>query len=399
MKKITIVALIIIAVGVCLALAGFAAGGWKGYWTIAPAAPAAPSAPNVAEPPEPPEPRGFLRGIMGGWFDRGGIRFSGSDRGALVKVDENYDGFTDIVLDADFFTSITYKEGDGYAVRGQNYERYGGLNVRVDSGTLHIDAKRDRKWLNFGIDEWFKWNEKECWLEITYPKGAKFGAVNANVSAGHVIAGGFDCEELYIDNSFGKIEVSAVSCGTMLINSASGDTRISGVDVRGKASVDNDFGNVNMKDVGANDLIVDLNAGNASISGVTAATFRVSNDFGKITLENIEADTLTLRNNSGDLSAERVKTKDLFVDSDFGLVRIDRLEFSGVSEIEQNSGDVRVSLDMSEDDLSYELSASAGSVNVDGERYGNSTRSRNAGAEASLRISADFGAITLKFLK
>jgi len=368
MKARTLVPLIIIIVGVGLALAGFAAGGAKAFWygassaPAAPSAPDAPSAPNAPDAPvapEPPEPRGFWGGMKGFWFDRGGL-FGNRNPGALIEVNESYDGFTDVVLSADYLGSITFREGDGYAVRGRNYERLGGLDVNLESGRLYVDATRDERWLRYGISDFRGWNDRDSWIEITYPKGAKLGLVSANISAGQVSAGGIECDELDFDN---------------------------------------DFGDVGLRDVAAGKLNLSLNAGNARIDNATADTIVISNDFGRIDLKNITADSLDLKLSSGDLYANSVNTRDLFAKNDFGVIKLESLTLSGRAEIGQNAGDVFLSMDMNEADLSYELSTTAGSVSIDGKSSGASVYSRNASAGSNLSVSSDFGNITLKFLQ
>jgi len=368
MKKFTLVALIIIIVGVGLALAGFAAGGLNTFWyggpapaaPMAPDAPDAPDAPMAPDAPEPPEPRGVWGGIKGFWSDRGVFHLGNRNLGALIEVDTSYDGFTDVVLNADFLGSIIFREGDGYAVRGRNYERFGGLDVNLDSGRLYVDATRSERWLRFGIGDLYGWNNRDSWVEITYPKGAKLGLVSANISAGQVTAGGIECEKLDFDT---------------------------------------DFGDVALRDITAGSMILVLNAGDARVDNVSAGTIVIKNDFGKLDLRSITTESLDLKLNSGDLFAESVTTRDLFAKNDFGVIRIERLGLGGRAEIDQNAGDVFLSLDMNEADLSYELSTTAGSVSIDGRSSAASVHNRNAGAKTSLNVSSDFGNITLKFLK
>ena len=368
MKKIIWIPIVLIIIGALVALAGFSAGGLKGFWV-----------------------------------DRSGVHLENTERGKLVKVDESYDGFKDVELKADFFNQITFKEGDGYRVRGQNYERYGGLTVRLDGDKLVIDAqnKRNNKgWgVNIGVGELFDWNLEDSWLEITYPKGADFGSVTTDIDAGRLNINGFTCDKLDIDDAFGEVEITSVACGTLNVKANSGDVRFAGINVSGDATINNDFGNVSFSDFKADSLVASLNAGNADFKGISAGKIEITNDYGKIDIGDIVAEDLTLILNAGDLSADHIKTADLYVNSDFGTVRIDRLELSGQSEINQSSGDVRVGLDISEDDLSYELYTDAGSISVDGKKSGGSLVSRNAGSSVSLVVNSNFGDVTLKFLK
>jgi len=364
MKKITWIPLLIIIVGICLALAGFATGGMKGLW-----------------------------------LDRGGFHTATTDRGNLVKVDETFAGFSDIDLNVDFLDRITFKEGEEFAVRGQNYERNGGLKVNQDGGTLRVEAKREGRWLNIGLQDFRSgFRENETWVEITYPKGSEFGNVTANVSAGRVYVETLDCVELYVDDSFGRVDISSLTSSRLTVNAASGDVRLTGVEVNGTAVIDNDFGNIDLSDANADSMTVNLNSGHAKVRNVNANALHISNDFGKLDIDGVTVKDLTMSLSSGDLTAGYVNTNDLTVRSSFGTIRIDRLVLTGRGDIEQNSGDVNVSLDMSEDDLSYELNTNAGSVTIDGRKSSGSIINRSPGTGASLRIDSDFGAITIKFL-
>jgi len=326
MKKITLIPLIIIVIGVCIALAGFAGGGMKGIW-----------------------------------FDRGGFHLDSADRGALVKVDETYDSFKNIEVNVDFLDIVELKEGNTFSVRGQNYENYGGLEVEKVGDRLIVNAIQRDRWFVTGLGDLRRnWNAKDCKVEITYPSGTQFSAVDVRISAG-------------------RLSVNSLECGVF--------------------EVMNDFGNVDINGVTADRMAVNLSAGDTGIRNIEASTLLVSNDFGRITLESATLDKLTLSLSAGDLVAKDVSTETLSANSSFGNIRFDRLILGGFGEIEQSSGEVNVNLDMSEDDVSYELYTDAGSVSVDGRRAGSSLINRASGTTSTLNVNSDFGSISLKFLR
>ena len=327
MKKRTWIPLLIIVIGVCLALAGFAGGG--------------------------------INGLKGLWFDRGGFHVSNTDRGNLVKVDEKYDGCTSIELNVDFIDKITLREGDEFRVSGQNYERFGGMKVEKNGSTLIVNSKREGRWLNLDPGDWHRaWNSNDCWIEITYPAGSKLDDVTANISAG-------------------RIGVFAIDCGTLKIH--------------------NDFGDVEVNVANAEDIIFNLSAGDAKVRSALAKKIDITNDFGKVTLEGATADNLRLTVSSGDVSANNINAGDLSVKNDFGSVKFDGLVFSGRGDIQMSAGDVNVGLNMSENDIDYDLNTELGRVTVDG-RSGGSMSHSGGTSGASLRINSDFGAITLRFM-
>ena len=363
MKKIIWIPLVIIALGVVLALVGCAAGGLQGFW-----------------------------------IDRAGIHLANAERGKLIKVDESFDSFKDIKVDAAFLDRVDLKEGDGYAVRGQNYERWGGLDVALKGDTLTVIANDNDRWhLDFGIDSLFHDNRKDAWLEITYPAGTALGDVDMMLSAGNVQIDSLECKAFTVDDNFGNVDVSAVKCDSLLITADAGSVELVDADVAGSAVINSHFGDVELSSLRAGSLSADLNSGKMTVEDAAARVFDVKNDFGKIEIDGAESDNMTLKLNSGDLSADGIKTGDLTVKSSFGKVELDRLEFTGLCEVRNNSGDVNLGLSMAEHDLSYSLNTSAGDVWVQGAKSSGSVTNRNSDATADLQVNADFGAIRLEF--
>ena len=362
MRKLIWIPIVIIAVGIVALLVGFANGGLKSLS-----------------------------------IDRGGVHVEGSGSGNLITVDETYPGYKSIDIEADYFDHITLKEGDSFSVHGQNYESYGGLNVKLDGDTLKVDAKRHGKWLNFGIDKLMGNTANDSWLEITWPKDTSLDSVQLNIGVSRINAADIDCKELSIEDAFGNIDVSTVKCGSLTLKAASGKVGLNGADVSGNAVVNDSFGDVTLSGVTADTLNAELSSGKLSAGNVSAATLTVSNNFGKIDVNNAEADSMTLKLNSGDLSATGVKAGGLTVNSDFGKVSIDRLDFTGLCTIKNNSGDVTLGLLVDENSLSYDLNADAGSVWVDNMKSDKSVTSRVPGALANLSVHADFGSIHVNF--
>ena len=371
MKKSTLITLILLVVGICLALAGFAAGGTKGFW-----------------------------------IGNDGFHLSSADNGKIVTVDETYDSFKNIDADASFMDNITIKEGDSYRIQGQNYERFGGIRVQLEGDTLVVKAGKradDREgWIiNFGIDEWFgggKKYQENCWIEITYPGGADLGTVNTTIDAGSTIVNGLSCETLKVKDDFGKVDITAVSCSDMDIRANAGDINVSDITASGSVTVTDDFGKVDITSVSCGDMDVKANAGDVKVSTVDASgEVIVNNDFGKVTIDKTVANKMSLSLSAGDLRASDVESGDMDVKSDFGLVSINGLKFSGLCEIQNDSGDVDIELLMSEDDVSYELTAEAGNVSVNGRKSGSTTTNRASSSGNNLKIDVDLGVVKVEF--
>ncbi|MCL2111097.1 MAG: DUF4097 domain-containing protein [Clostridiales bacterium] len=267
--------------------------------------------------------------VNGFWLARNGIEIT--NRGKLVSVDESYQSFNNIKVDAAYFDRITLKEGEAYAVRGSNYENWGGIDVKLDGDTLHVDSRVHN--VRFGINNLFgrgrininfgnlNFGRNNNWLEITYPSGAELGEVQVNVSAG---------------------------------------------DIR--------------------------------IEGLTANTIDISNEFGKVDVSEAEADSISLKLSAGDLGGDDIKADDLTVDNSLGKTSFERLHFSGRCKIDSSAGDVSLGLLMAENDLSYSLSTSLGSIWVGDSKSAGSTSVRsNTDASASLDADVSLGSIRVRF--
>ena len=363
MKKLIWIPLIILIVGVCIALAGFAKGGLT----------------------------------SGFYIDRGGIHVDNNDPGKLVKVDESYTSFDSIEIRADYIERIDIKEGSAFTVRGQNYERYGGLDVSLENGTLIVDAEEDIKLtIDFGLDRLFKGND--TWLEITYPAGTKLNLVNVKLSAGKINADNVNCTELSVNNSFGDMRISSVQSDKMTVHASAGNIDLTSAVVKGTLKIENDFGDVELRDIQAGSLIVDLDSGKLKTTDVKADTVTLTNDFGIIEMNGMDTGDLDATLKSGDLKGGDVKADNINIKNDFGDIVMDSTAFTKLCRVDSNSGDIRLSLLMNRDDVSYELKTDAGSVTVDGSKSTGSVESRAAGASATLRVKADFGGIKVEFL-
>jgi len=364
MKKLIWIPLIILIIGVCIALAGFAKGGLT----------------------------------SGFYIDRGGIHVHNNDPGKLIKVDESYQSFESIEVRADFIERIDIKEGNAFTVRGQNYERYGGLEVSLEGGTLKVNAESDKKWtIDFGLDELF--GKHDTWIEITCPAGTKLDLINVKLSAGGFYANDTDCTELLVNNSFGDIRISQIQSDKLTINASSGNIDLTSAAVKGPLKIDNHFGDVEIIDIKAGSLTIELDSGKLKSTNVKADNVNLTNDFGTIEINGMETSDLDTKLNSGNLKGSDVIADNIKVKSDFGDIVLDNTVFTKLCQVENSSGDVRLGLLMNRNDVSYELKTDAGSVTVDGSKSSGSVESRAAGASATLRVKANFGSIKVEFME
>jgi hypothetical protein len=79
-------------------------------------------------------------------------------------------------------------------------------------------------------------------------------------------------------------------------------------------------------------------------------------------------------------------------------VSLNRFEFTGLCDIESDSGDVFLGLLMQENELSYSLKADLGDISAGDTKTSGSFVKSNAGATADLTVDSNFGNVRLNFL-
>jgi hypothetical protein len=239
MKKSIWIPLVIIIVGVCLAGAGFAIGGLKALQPVR--------------------------------IDKDGVHRAGADK--LITIDEAYTAsqVKSLVIDADYMDHVIVKEGEAgskITVKGANYSSNGGLVSALSDGSLSVvtsDPNHRSGWIiNLGISS--VPDNKNCYLEITVPKGAEFDVLSAKIDAANIDLSGLAADTVMIDNDYGNIGINNVTAQDLTIRADAGN--ITGTDVRAnEISVDNNYGDIEFKRLTLAGLCtVESDAGDVSIS-------------------------------------------------------------------------------------------------------------------------------------
>ncbi|MDR3304953.1 MAG: DUF4097 domain-containing protein [Clostridiales Family XIII bacterium] len=346
MKKVTIVMLVLLALGAGLAIAGFSLGGMKSIG-----------------------------------FERDGVKIleSGDEREA-VSVNETFDAAAvkAVRVDLPAIGKIEFREGEALTVQGRNYKDRGGLKAGLKDGVLVIERSEESTRGIVGLD--FRGiSEEVCAVTITYPAGQTFDSADILSDFTEIAVAGLAADAVTIDADSGNIAVADVVCRTL--------------------SVDVEFGNVDVIGTRASDsLTVQSKSGACGLTDVKTGDLAISANFGDCRMKNVEANRSAFKGNSGDWTAEGLTSgKALTMKCDFGSVSFSDTALNGTSDFEIGSGDFSLGLRMNRDDVRYEIDTDAGEIQVDGKKQGSPASGGAGTAKHAITINSDFGSVKLRF--
>jgi len=226
-KKVLVVAVALIALGIVLAGIGFMIGGNN---------------------PIRFGPEGFEVGKHGG---------------NVESFSEELESFNSIDATMDF-SDMELLPGDQYAVEGSFDTAVGKPEIKVENGVLHLQDKGKHNYFNLNIN-FGKKNPEAGKIKIYYPKDAAFKDVT-----------------LVLD--FGKLTVSGINAEQMKINMDSGDFTLKDSTVaQGKVSLE--FGKLTTKNLDAKGFEVSSSAGDVALSGSFAGLTKVRCDMGQVAID------------------------------------------------------------------------------------------------------------------
>ena len=279
---------------------------------------------------------------------------------------------TDIDVDVRF-SDVEFVIADTY---GFDILAYGDdWTWELENGILRI-RQASRATLSFFISSF---NIKESRVKVFLPRDAQLGTVSVKTDSGKVNVGGFKADGVQIYNSFGDVDVHAVTGGDMLIDMDSG--HFTGTDINAQTfNYNNSFGNGRFEAVQAERLTIGCDSGDLELRDCRTGETDLTNSFGKITATGFYSSKATITADSGDISLDG--------------------EFSGETIIRSDFGNVKFSSSKPKEDYSYDLGTDFGRILLDNDKFGGSVSNKSGNPSAnSLTIEASSGDIEVYFAK
>ena len=295
MKKVWIVAAILIAVGFVLATFGVLAGAKNGVY-----------------------------------FDREGIHILEREKNRITESDLG--AFTNIEINADY-SKVEIIEGNNYEI-----DILGNDNVtwKIENGTLQIDCtdKGRITFFNLNFADLFKDNRE--YVKVYVPREAAINRVDVKVDAGSIVVNNIITESIDIKASYGSVNLASVRAEKMNIKADCGKVELNKCDVR-DINISNNFGEIIVDDIIAGTTTVKADHGRVVLSGNFEYDTRITCDYGDINFSTVQLQ-------------EYYNVK---ISVDFGKIKLNNQNLGGGSvysgnaegkllEIHADCGDVKV---------------------------------------------------------
>ncbi len=242
--------------------------------------------------------------------------------------------------------------------------------------------------------------------EITLPKDYN-GKVYVESSSGGAELYALTGSDIVVDSSSGSIEAKNIRAEELVLSASSGSVVLNEIEVKGKVGLKTSSGRVKAEDVECNDLEAKASSGSIEFKKIEAENVKaeatsgsigcyeitaendisLANSSGSITVENSSSKSLNTKNSSGGHRYNDVKADTVYTESTSGNVNFDNLNIGKKGEFHSTSGGVHGTVAGAEEDFSIITSTTSGSSNLNNSRSGNKT----------LDITTTSGNISVKF--
>ena len=275
-------------------------------------------------------------GSFGITMDMKYVDFSKGNNGARLEKTA-MEPFTDIEAPG-LVGDIRFMPSDGYYIE-YNFEGPVSVSHGVENGVLRLSTA-----YSGGRNELFllymeqgpsllsigRLSGKGS-LTVYYPEGSYFNSVN-------------------IENSFGDMNISGLSCTELKITASAGDIELNDATAV-RSLVKNEFGDIDVHGLSGDSAEFILSAGDLSLENIAEnISLNVQNHFGDIDIEAVSAGTISITNNNGDVAMTGFSAQKVDITDDFGDVDLKKPE--------------------NPETTSFDLSTDFGDIEVFGRDYG-----------------------------
>lgn len=230
-------------------------------------------------------------------------------------------------------------------------------SVKVENGTLVIDAVDKRKWINF-IGFTFESPEVTVYLpeteysrldikgntgDIEVPEHFKFGTAKVDVDTGDILWSAPVTTTLELKTDTGDVTVNNISADALTVKTSTGDVTITTAAVNGAISAKSSTGDIKITGVLSKTLRADSNTGDVKLKNTEAfERGDITTDTGDVILDGFDAAYIVIETDTGDVEGTVLSEKTFFADSDTGDVSVPRMVADEVCEITTDTGDIDV---------------------------------------------------------
>ncbi len=232
-------------------------------------------------------------------------------------------------------------------------------SVKVENGTLVIDAVDQREWFDF-IGFVFESPEVTVYLpeteyvrldmkgntgDVKVPEQFRFSRAKVEVDTGDIFWSAPVTTTLELKTDTGNVNVNNIAAEALTVKTSTGDMTITTVTVNGAISAKSSTGNIKITEAQCKTLHVDSNTGDVKLKNTEASERgEITTDTGDVILDGFDAAYIVIETDTGDVEGTVLSAKTFFADSDTGDVSVPRMVADEICEVTTDTGDIEIKI-------------------------------------------------------
>ncbi len=231
--------------------------------------------------------------------------------------------------------------------------------VSVEDGTLKVDVKNERTWLDYigfnfstpkitvylPVGAYAELKIKSDTGDVFLPAELEVGSIDVEVNTGDVDCKSSVAETIKIKATTGNIKLTDVNAEFLDLTVSTGHITASGINCAGDISMTVSTGKATLSDAQCTNLTSTGNTGDITLDGVNVGNkLSIERTTGDVELNDSDAHEIWIKTNTGDVEGTLLSEKIFITNTSTGSVEVPRGTTGGVCEITTTTGDIEIDI-------------------------------------------------------
>lgn len=194
-------------------------------------------------------------------------------------------------------------------------------------------------------------------------------------------------------SSSGDVAISRAAGDKLDVSTTSGEITLTEAKYD-RVSAESSSGDVEVADLTVAELKTGTTSGRFNAEGIEAKEFSHSSSSGSVKMNKVAAEKIGVGTTSGSITLSDCEAETMKAEASSGSIR---LELDRVEHVEcgSTSGSVTLTLPGSEDDYSYDIKCTSGTITIDDAKYGNKVQ--RDGGDKKVKVNTSSGSVKIEF--
>lgn len=294
------------------------------------------------------------------------------DRENIIKEYKELEKFNDVNIDVDF-GDIEVIKSDKYAIEVEYNKEVEDLTYKVENEKLTVSSNRWGK-MSFSMG----FIDNNTLVKVYIPENVVLNNLDIQNKSGNLI----------VDNV--EVKNSNINCdfGNATINNITGDK----INLTGKS------GKVNSKNLKLEELVLYVDFGDVILENINTTTFESNLKSGELDIKKLTANNAKINSDFGDVKGIQLVTNGLLVRAKSGEINIDG-ELKGNNSLDCDFGDITIKTSLPKNEYSYKVDMDFGTNKIDGKEVEGDVEEINTAALNNFNINCKSGDLKIDFVK